>query len=208
MPDRFIFNKKKCGADLEAVADELVVLRDDLAGALGEVERERGLVGAEVVDVEDEFLRQVLLAAPDAPADAGVDEAVLVAADVDALDQRQAEVPLQVRVQEGRDEAAARRVHVDGRLPPGLPVLGLEQVVEQLHVLELAVERGAQDRGDADGVLVHHLHRLLGVHHVVAVAQLHLPELHLEVPRELLPANLQDSNGRSRATGLEPRFVA
>jgi hypothetical protein len=30
-------------------------LGDDLAGAAGEVEGEGGLVGAEVVDVEDEF---------------------------------------------------------------------------------------------------------------------------------------------------------
>jgi hypothetical protein len=33
----------------------LVVLSDDLASATGEVQREGGLVGAEVVDVEDEF---------------------------------------------------------------------------------------------------------------------------------------------------------
>jgi hypothetical protein len=38
------------------------------------------LVGAEVVDVEDEFLRKVFGVAPDDPADAGVDEAVLVTA--------------------------------------------------------------------------------------------------------------------------------
>ncbi len=60
-----------------AETDELVVLADDLAGALGEVEREGGLVRAEVVDVEDEFLGEVLGAAPDDPAYAGVDEAVL-----------------------------------------------------------------------------------------------------------------------------------
>jgi hypothetical protein len=36
-----------------AEADQLVVLGDDLAGAAGEVEGEGGLVGAEVVDVED-----------------------------------------------------------------------------------------------------------------------------------------------------------
>jgi hypothetical protein len=36
-----------------AEADQLVVLADDLRGAFGEVEREGGLVGAEVVDVED-----------------------------------------------------------------------------------------------------------------------------------------------------------
>jgi hypothetical protein len=56
----------------------LVVLSDNLAGATREVEGEGGLVGAEVVDVEDEFLREVFGVAPDDPADAGVDEAVLV----------------------------------------------------------------------------------------------------------------------------------
>lgn len=60
-----------------AEADELVVLADDLGGALGEVEGEGGLLGAEVVDVEDEVLGEVLAGAPDGPADAGVDEAVL-----------------------------------------------------------------------------------------------------------------------------------
>src|SRR5271156_3275241 len=54
-----------------AEADELVVLADDLAGALGKVERERGLFGAEVVDVEDKFLGQEFRRAPDNPADAG-----------------------------------------------------------------------------------------------------------------------------------------
>jgi hypothetical protein len=118
----------------------LVVLRDDLAR-----ERECWLVGAEVVDVEDEVVGEVLLAPPDHPSDAGVDEAVLVPADVDALHQRQPEVPLQLRGQERRDEPAARRVHVDGSVPPRPPVLGGEQVVEALHVFELAGERGPQD---------------------------------------------------------------
>ena len=35
--------------------DQLVVLCDDLTSASREVQRERGLVGAEVVDVKDEF---------------------------------------------------------------------------------------------------------------------------------------------------------
>lgn len=60
-----------------AEADELVVLANDLGRALGEVEGEGGLLGAEVVDVEDEVLGEVVAGAPDGPADAGVDEAVL-----------------------------------------------------------------------------------------------------------------------------------
>jgi len=86
-------------------------------GTFGEVEGEGGLVGAEVVDVEDELLRQVLLGPPDAPPDAGVDQAILVPTDVDALHERQTEVPLQFRVQERRDEPATRCVHVDRRVP-------------------------------------------------------------------------------------------
>ena len=73
---------------------------------------------------------------------------------------------------------------------PCLRVLLGKQVVEQLNVLELAVQCGAEDGRDTDGVLVHHVHGLLRVHDVVAVAQLHFLQLHLEVARELLPANL------------------
>jgi hypothetical protein len=53
--------------------NELVVLSDDLTRATTEVKRERRLVGAQVVDVEDEFLRQVFGVAPHNPADTGVD---------------------------------------------------------------------------------------------------------------------------------------
>jgi hypothetical protein len=61
-----------------AEADELVVLADNLGGTLGEVEREGGLVGAEVVDVEDEFFGEIFGSAPDDPAYTGVDESVPV----------------------------------------------------------------------------------------------------------------------------------
>jgi hypothetical protein len=60
-----------------AKPDKLVVLANDLAGAFAEVEREGSLVGAEVVDVENKLLGQVLGAAPDNPANTGVDETVL-----------------------------------------------------------------------------------------------------------------------------------
>lgn len=59
--------------------DELVVLTDDLAGPLGEVEREGRLVCAEVVDVEHKLLREELGGPPDHPADPGVYQSVLSA---------------------------------------------------------------------------------------------------------------------------------
>lgn len=61
-----------------AEADKLVVLANDLRSTLGEVEGERRLLRTEVVDVEDELLREVFLGAPDNPANTRVDETVLL----------------------------------------------------------------------------------------------------------------------------------
>ena len=89
--------------------------------ASGEVKGESWLVGAKVVYMEDEIFGKVFFTAPDCPADAGVDETVLVAANVDAPHERKAEVPLQLWVYERRDETAARRVHMDGCVPAAPP---------------------------------------------------------------------------------------
>jgi hypothetical protein len=56
--------------------DQLVVLADDLGGSFGEVEGKGGLVGAEVVDVEDELFGEVFGRAPENPADTWVDKSV------------------------------------------------------------------------------------------------------------------------------------
>lgn len=122
-----------------AEADELVVLADDLGGALGEVEGERGLVGAEVVDVEDEFLGEELGVTPDDPADTGVDEAVLVAGDVDADDVGEAEIPFQLGDDERGDETAGGGVDVDGGVKTAL----VEEVVDGFGVFVLAGVGGA-----------------------------------------------------------------
>lgn len=53
--------------------DHLVVLSNDLGGTLGEVEGERRLVCAKVIDVEDQFLRQVFRRTPNHPANTGID---------------------------------------------------------------------------------------------------------------------------------------
>jgi hypothetical protein len=59
-------------------ADKLVVLSNDLTSAAREVEREGRLVRTQVVDVEDEFLREVLGIAPHNPAHTGVNKTVLM----------------------------------------------------------------------------------------------------------------------------------
>lgn len=129
-----------------AEADELVVLADDLGGALGEVESEGGLVGTEVVDIEDELLGEELGVAPDDPADAGIDEAVLVAGDVDADDVGEAEIPFQLGDDEGRDETTGCGVDVDGGVETAL----VEEVVDGFCVLVLACVGGSKDDADSD----------------------------------------------------------
>lgn len=84
--------------------DQHIVLADDLAGALAKVEGERGLIAAKVVDVKDQILGQVLGATPESPANAGVGQTVFVAGHVDRVHTLQTEVPLQARIDKGRDE--------------------------------------------------------------------------------------------------------
>ena len=98
---------------VEAETQQRVVLRDDLRPRAREVQRERRHVAAEVVDVEDEILRQRRAVAPDGPADARVDEPVLVARGVDRRHAGDAEVPFEIGIDERGDESAGGRVDVD-----------------------------------------------------------------------------------------------
>ncbi len=138
----------------EPEADEVVVLRDDLRAGSREVEREGRHVVAEVVHPEDQVLRERVGVAPDDPADTGIHEPVLVAGRVDRRDPRQAEVPLEVGVEERRDHRSGRAVHVHRDVDPGLALVGVERVADVLDRLVRPVEGRAENRDDADRVLV------------------------------------------------------
>ena len=103
-----------------AVADEVVVLRQNHRRAGGEVQREGGVGLAEVVLLEHQVLGEVGLLSEDQPADAGVDEPELVPGDVDGTDLLEAEVPFRVWVEERPDETAARAVDVQGDVKAAL----------------------------------------------------------------------------------------
>ena len=60
-----------------AKTNKLVVLANDLGGTLGKVKSEGSLIGAEVVDVEDELLWEELWLTPDNPSYSWVDETCL-----------------------------------------------------------------------------------------------------------------------------------
>ena len=59
--------------------------------------------------------------------------------------------------------------------------------------------RGAQDGGDADGVLVHGVNHGLGVRRVALRGEVHILGVHLEVVGQLLPAHLRTA--RPSGTG-------
>ena len=140
--------------------------------------------------MEHQVLGQRIGVAPDRPADAGVDQPVLVARGVDRLHPGQAEVPLEVRIDERGDEAARRRIDVHRDVEPGLGLVAIERRADVRHGLVGPVERRAEHRDDADRVLVA-VADGPGCGHVVLLA-LHgdEPWLDLPVPAELLPAHL------------------
>ena len=166
------------------------VLSDHLASRAREVERERRHVAAEVVDVEDQVLRKRLRVAPDRPADPRVDESVLVARGVDRLDARKAEVPLEVGLDERRHEPARGRVDVERDVQTLVGLELVERAGDLLDRLVAAVERRAENRDDADRVLVALRHGLLGAEVVALALHRHQPRLDLPVAAELLPAHL------------------
>lgn len=169
-----------------AETDELVVLANDLRGTLGEVEGEGGLVGAEVVDVEDELLGEVLGSPPDDPADTGVDEAVLVAGDVDGDDLFTSEIPLEVGDDKGGDETTAGSIDVDGDIHAPLN----QEVVDGLDILVLTSVSGTENSTDTDGVLVAKVNSLIGVQDEAIGGAHDELLLNLKVSRRLFPADL------------------
>ena len=140
--------------------------------------------------MEQQIVGQLLARAPDRPADTRVDEAVLVARDVDRLDGRQPEVPDQVGVGERRHEAAGGRVDVQRHVPAGLLVELLQHRVELLDGLELSGVRRAENTHDGDRVLVDQRLGLGHANHGALVRHVNAAQLDVEVARELVPDDL------------------
>ena len=110
------------GVTLAAQADEVVVLRQHHRGARGEVQRERGVGLAEIVLVEDQVLGEVGLLPEDQPADARIDQPVLVSRDIDRTHLLEPEVPLRLGIEERPHETAAGAVDVHRDVQVPLPL--------------------------------------------------------------------------------------
>jgi hypothetical protein len=77
-----------------------------------------------------------------------------VAGGVDGLYAREAEVPLELRLQKGRDEAAAGAVDVNGNVEAGFFLKTIESGAEREDVLIVSGKSAAENGDDADSVLV------------------------------------------------------
>ena len=181
-------------------ADELVVLANDLGGALGEIESEGGLVSTEVVDVEDEFFGEVFGCTPDDPAYTWVDEAVpvllveklererilLVAGGVDRDHLLESEIPLQFRNHEWSHESSRSSINVNDRIN----LLLDQQIINLLSILVLSCVSCAKNDADTNGILVNQVDGLLGINDISLRCAVNIFLLDLEISGRLLPADL------------------
>ena len=100
------------------------------------------------------------------------------------------EVPDDVALDEGRDEAAGGGIDVDRDIEAEVALHGVEFACQRLDRLVDTGEGNAQRRHDADRVLVAVFPQVFGLQPERIAFERHLADLDVEVARELLPADL------------------
>lgn len=73
---------------------------------------------------------------------------------------------------------------------PSFFVFLVNEFIEEFDVLKLAVVSAPQNATHTNGVLIHQVNCLSGVHHKAVLTQLHVSYFHLKVPGKLLPTHL------------------
>ena len=140
--------------------------------------------------MEDQFLGDAVRVAEDDAAHARVHQPVLVIADIDRADLFEPEVPGDLGMHEGHDEAPGGPIHVDGDVPAPLLPNPDQQLVDAREIVILAGESGADHNADSDGVLVDQGFHVLRPDHVLSGLQRHDAGLDIEVEGEFLPAGM------------------
>ena len=120
------------------------------------------MYAAEVVDVEDKFFGEVVLFSPQSPADAQRRETELMARGVDGFHARKAEVPHELRLDEGREKCAAGSVDVDGDVEASLFGEPVEREANLVDGLVLERESDAERDDDADRIFIASLQDFVG----------------------------------------------
>src|SRR5205085_11154802 len=105
---------------VESEPEKVVILRDHLRAGTREVQRECRHLTAEIVDIEHEIVREVVTIPPDDPTHAWIYEAAFVSGGVDRTHARDAKIPRESGVDEGRHEPSGHAVDVDRNVDPAL----------------------------------------------------------------------------------------
>ena len=103
-------NEKKCGK-FEHQGNWIGIV------TFGEIESECGLISSKVVNVENKFFRQVVLAPPDNPTNSSIDKTIFVATNINALHKGKPEVPLKLRVQEWCNKSTTSCINMNLGIP-------------------------------------------------------------------------------------------
>ena len=171
-------------------AEEIVILRDDLAAGPREIEGERRHVSAQVVNPKHQILVKLRGGAPHRPADAQRRKTEFMPRRVERLDAREAKIPFDIGVEERRDKATAGGIDVDRDVEASFSLQLVERIAHLLDRLELTGKRQTEGGNDADGVLVAALEHLFGVHRDALGFHGNFAELDVPVTSEFMPANL------------------
>ena len=165
-------------------------MQEDLRAGAGEVQSECRHVAAEIADAEDQVVGERGDVPPNDPTEPRVDEAVLVSRCIDRGDALDAEVPFQIRLQEGSDHGTRRAVNVDGHVDSGGLLDAIESRGDGRDGLVHPCVGDAQDRDNADSVLVDILLEAVTVENLMFLGDGNIPWFDLEVVAEFLPAHL------------------
>jgi hypothetical protein len=181
------------GVSVFPQGEEVVILRDHLRRGAGEIEGVGLFRPAEVVELKDELLRQPLLAPPDHPADAGVDESEFMPGSGDGVNAGTAEVPHPVDgLGERRDHRSRCAVDVDWNVVSTLLLKLIQYLGNLRDGFVMAGVGASQDHKHADGILVNGLPHLRGVEAIMGLfGDREDLGLDLEIPRELFQRDLR-----------------
>ena len=163
---------------------------DDLASGTGKVQREGRHLAPQIVYVENQVLRKLFFGPPDRPANPRIHQPILVAGGIDGLHPLEAEIPLDLGLNERRNEPPACCIDVDGNIPARPRIQLVQRIVDFLDWFVTTGERSAKNGGDANGVLIAPLHGFLGIQAIAVAFHRNEAGLNLPVPAELLPTNL------------------
>ena len=117
----------------------------------------------------------------------------------------QTEVPLQFRFQEREDKTAGSSIHVNWNIVAGLCIVGIECLIQSLHIIVQTCPCNPLDRHNTDCIFITHLQCFFGIERSLLQCQRHLTHFDLPKLGEFFPYNLK--SGRNNEVRLIHRLT-